>query len=90
MSKKGSTRIWNEQNVAILKELFPTTPSHDIADIIGCSDFTVLLKAKQLGLKRDPSYNRNNFIGRYTGRGRYRKTQNYERGTEQHTTDANG
>lgn len=76
MSKNGSTRIWNEHNLATLKELFPTTPSQDIADIIGCSDCTVLQKAKELGLKRDPSYNRNNFIGRYTGRGRYRKTQN--------------
>ena len=74
MSKKESTRIWNDQNIATLKELFPTTPSQDIADIIGCSDCTVLHKAKELGLKRDPSYSRFNFIGRYTGRGRYRKT----------------
>ena len=72
MSRKGTTRIWNHKAVAILRRLYPTTPSQDIADVIGCSDATVLHKAKELGLQRDPSFHRNNFIGRYTGKGHYK------------------
>lgn len=73
MSVKGTSRIWNEESVATLRRLFPSTPAQDIADVIGCSDCTVLHKARELGLQRDPSFHRNNFIGRYTGRGRYKQ-----------------
>lgn len=73
MSKKGSSRIWTDEAIATLRRLFPTTPSQDIADMVGCSDCSVLKKATQLGLQRDPSFHRNNFIGRYTGKGRYSK-----------------
>jgi hypothetical protein len=69
---KGKSRIWNYETVAILRRLYPTTPAQDIADIIGCSDTTVHYKAKQLGIKRVPSFHRNNFIGRYTGKGHYK------------------
>ena len=66
-------KIWTEANIAILRDLYPTTPANDIADKIGCSDATVLLKAKELGLKRDPSFDSHNFIGRYTrNRGKYK------------------
>lgn len=73
MSAKGSSRIWTAENIAKLRELFPTTPSNDIADVIGCSDCTVLNKAHELGLKRDPSFHKNNFIGRYVKKGQFRK-----------------
>jgi hypothetical protein len=73
MSIKGTSRIWTHEAVDTLRRLYPTTPSQDIADVIGCSDCTVLCKAKELGLQRDPSFHRNNFIGRYTGRGRYKQ-----------------
>lgn len=76
MSVKGTSKIWTQEAVATLRRLFPNTPSQDIADEIGCSDSTVLYKARELGLKRNPDYHRNNFIGRYTGRGRYRKENN--------------
>jgi hypothetical protein len=46
----------------------------DIADIIGCSDCTVSLKAKELGLKKDKSFRTNNFYGRYTGKVRNENT----------------
>ena len=73
MSVKGTSRIWTEEAVVTLRRLFPSTPAQDIADVIGCSDCTVLHKARELGLQRDPSFHRNNFIGRYTGRGRYKQ-----------------
>lgn len=72
MSVKGTSRIWTEEAIATLRRLFPNTPAQDIADMIGCSDCTVLHKAMELGLQRDPSFHRNNFIGRYTKRGRYK------------------
>lgn len=72
MSRKGSSTLWNDEKLATLRELYPTTPAVDIADIVGCSSATVLTKAKELGLERDPSFHRNNFIGRYTHRrGKY-------------------
>ena len=65
--------IWNDEKDAILRELYPTTPCGDIAQKIGCSDYTVSLRAKKLGLQRAPDYNQYAFKGRYTGTGRYRK-----------------
>ena len=64
--------VWTEEMVATLRELYPTTPATDLADIFGCSSASVLYKAHKLGLKRDPSFDTHNFIGRYTKkRGKY-------------------
>ena len=69
MSKKID---WNEDRLNILRSMYPTEPANDIAVLIGCSDSTVINKAKKLGLKRDPSFSSHNFIGRYTkNRGKY-------------------
>lgn len=73
MSARGFTTIWNDEKDAILRELYPTTPCGDIAQKIGCADYTVSLRAKKLGLTRAPDYNQYAFKGRYTGIGRYRK-----------------
>lgn len=70
---KFPTKIWTADNIEKLRRLFPTMPATDIADEIGCSDCTVLVKARELGLRKDPSWHRNNYIGRYTGRGRYKQ-----------------
>ena len=73
MAHKGFTSIWDAEKDAILRRMYPTTPCGDIARVIGCSDYTVSLLAKKLGLKRSPDYNQYAFHGRYTGRGIYRK-----------------
>lgn len=73
MSVKGSSTIWNERTVATLRRLFPSTPAQDIADEIGCSDCTVMKKARELGLKREDGYHRNNFVYRYVHKGRFKK-----------------
>ena len=73
MSTKGSTTIWNDEKDAMLRELYPTTPNDDIASVIGCSDSTVSMRAKKLGLQRAPSYNQYAFKGRYTKIGRYKQ-----------------
>lgn len=72
MSAKGSTTIWNAEKDALLREMYPNSPCSDIAPLIGCSDYTVSLRAKKLGLKRAPDYNQYAFKGRYTRTGRYK------------------
>lgn len=70
---KFPTKIWTDENIEKLRQMFPTMPATDIADEIGCSDSTVLVKARELGLKKDKTWHRNNYIGRYTGLGRYKQ-----------------
>ena len=70
---KYPTKIWTAENIEKLRQMFPTMPATDIADEIGCSDCTVLVKARELGLKKEPLWHRNNYIGRYTRRGRYKQ-----------------
>ncbi len=70
MSKKGSTTIWDYEAVETLRRLYPNTPALDIAIKIGCSDVSVHKKARELGIKRDPDYDRYSFGGQYTKRKR--------------------
>lgn len=45
---------WTPDQVAILRDLYPTTRAADIATIIGCRTSVVLNKASQLGLRKTP------------------------------------
>lgn len=65
MSRAGTSRIWTEEAVATLRRLFPTKPSNDIADIIGCSDCAVRVKAKKLGLKKVEGWSIDQFRNRW-------------------------
>ena len=60
--------IWTESKLQYLIEHYPTDTANDIADVIGCSDFSVSRKAKELGIKKSTDFKRWNFIGRYTNR----------------------
>jgi hypothetical protein len=60
---------WTEEQLAYLREHYPTGTAFDIAEVIGCSETTVRLKAHALGIQKDPSFRRTNFIGRYVRRG---------------------
>ena len=64
----SNQKIWTEEEVAKLRELYPTTPATDLADVFHCSAATVLYKAHKLELQRDPSFSSHQFIGRYTHR----------------------
>lgn len=64
---------WTEERIAYLREHYPTGTAQDIADFVGCSDDTVNRKAKQLGIKKDQSFKKSNFIGRYVKRGVIKK-----------------
>ena len=65
MSRAGTSKIWTDEAVEILRRLFPTKPSNDIADIIGCSDCAVRVKAKQLGLKKVEGWSIDQFRNRW-------------------------
>ena len=66
-------RIWNDETLETLRRLYPNTPATDIAEVIGCTGASVLLKAHQLGLKKDQSFHTINYYGRYTGKQGTRK-----------------
>lgn len=69
-----SNRIeWTEDKLQYIREHYPTETAQDIADVIGCSDSTVRMKAMELGLKKASSYKRTDFIGRYTGKRKYKR-----------------
>ena len=56
---------WTDEKLAILRRLYPTTPAVDLVDIIGCTDSTIHKKARELGIKRDPSFRVGKYYGRY-------------------------
>ncbi len=60
--------VWTKSKLQYLIEHYPTDTANDIADVIGCSDFSVSRKAKELGIKKSIDFKRWNFIGRYTNR----------------------
>lgn len=65
--------IWTEENLRYLREHYPTEAACDIADAIGCSSASVSVKARALGLTKDPSFKTSHFIGRYTTHGVIKK-----------------
>lgn len=69
----GNKIDWTEEKLQYLREHYPTGTAHDIAEVLGCSDATVNLKAHALGIEKDPSFRRSNFIGRYVKRGIIKK-----------------
>lgn len=58
MEHKGrSTRIhWSGNMISILKRYFPVTRTEEVASMIGVSPRTVIRKARELGLVKDPSF----------------------------------
>jgi hypothetical protein len=66
---------WTEEKLAYLREHYPMGTAYDIAKVIGCSESTVQVKARTLGIKKDPSFRRTDFIGRYTRRGGKQRTK---------------
>ena len=66
--------VWTDEMIQTVRDLYPTTPSCDIADMLGMSDDTVRRKAIELGVKHDENFKTQNFRGRYTRRhGKYNR-----------------
>jgi hypothetical protein len=49
-------RAWNADELAVLRELYATTPTKELATRLGRSYSTLCQKAYKLGLKKDPAY----------------------------------
>lgn len=61
-----SNRIeWTEEKLQYLREHYPKGTAQDIADVIGCSDTTVNVKARALGIKKATTFRKSDFHGRY-------------------------
>ena len=61
-----SNRIeWTEEKLQYLREHYPTGTAQEIADVVGCSDTTVNVKARELGIKKAPTFKKSDFHGRY-------------------------
>lgn len=55
-----STRIlWSENMLSLLKRYFPTTRNEEVAELIGVSPRTVIRKAREIGLEKDPTWLKN-------------------------------
>ena len=69
----GAKITWTEEMLRYLREHYPTGTAHDIAEVLGCSDATVNLKARALGIAKAPEFRKSAFIGRYVKRGIIRR-----------------
>lgn len=56
IEKEGMARriYWNRRMLDDLTRLFPTTKNEDMADILGVSIRTLIRKARELGLQKEP------------------------------------
>ncbi len=74
VSGRGATRMprWSEQELQLLREVYPNTPNIEIAQRLGRSVKSVVSKAHHIGLKKDPErlreMGRQNVSLRYNGK----------------------
>lgn len=47
---------WSPQMLSDLRRFFPTTLNQELAEILGVSPRTLIRKARQLGLQKDPTW----------------------------------
>jgi len=63
---------WTEEKKQYIREHYPNETAQDIVDVIGCSDCTVNLMAKKLGVVKSPSFRKSDFHGRYVKKGKFK------------------
>ena len=64
-SSRRHRKMWTKAELDYLRRSYPTMSAKDIADYIGCSDTTVRNKAKELGLSKDPCWDKSVYYRRY-------------------------
>ncbi len=62
----GKIVVWTEEMLNYIREHYPNEPASDIAEVLSVADTTVSNKAKEMGLKKSPTFNVHNYSGRYT------------------------
>ena len=58
IDKKGLARRihWSGQMLSDLRRMFPTEPNKEVAEYVGVSVRTLIRKARELGLRKDPDW----------------------------------
>lgn len=70
-SRTGRARLyWTPNMLSLLRRYYPNTPNIEIAEMLGVHCLTVISKAKELGLSKNPEYlselgRRNGLLGAY-------------------------
>lgn len=58
-----ASNVWNEEDIAVLKRLYPDTTNADIGKLLGRSAKGVASKAEGIGLKKSKNFKRRHGIG---------------------------
>jgi len=75
--RKSRQRKWTDEEIAYLKEHYPFEPASDISDVLKCSDTTITILAKKLGIKKDKSFKKSNYKFRYVKKYESSKDKSY-------------
>ena len=67
-SSMTTKKFWKEEEIQYLKDNYPTMPLDDLREVLPYSVPTIARKARELGLKKDESYSRGSYTGRYVNR----------------------
>ena len=70
-------RVWSDEEIRFLKDNFAMMSAVDIADHLGLNSVLVSRKARELGLKKSPEWDRRQYYHRYVGRYK-NNTANYK------------
>lgn len=69
---RNNRKVWTEEELSFLKENFAMMSAADLADRFGVSCTTVSKKARELGLKKSPEWNKglynNRYVSSYSGK----------------------
>ena len=62
---RGKSIVWEDADIAYLRDHFANDTAGDIADHLGVSYPVVVRKAGELGLRKSECFSKNAFHGRY-------------------------
>lgn len=71
----GKRVVWNESMLGYIREHYANEPACDIAEVLGISDKTVSVKAREMGLKKSPDFDKHSYCGRYTHKYGYKNNR---------------
>lgn len=65
-------RAWTDEELQILRDMYPMTHTDVIAERLGRSEDTIRSKAHKLGIKKASDYDYAGNYGKYVHKGQYR------------------
>ncbi len=67
------TRKWCDEHLQVLRDLYPNTPTQQIAGLLGYGIMAIYRMANQLGLRKSEAFNNSELSGRMTKENRIRR-----------------